>query len=138
MGHRLDSYGTYPSGMQEYLSMYGWHFNKKMYNWAVSLLKRYNVAPKPDQSDVATKEQIDDMIKRHNIQINNLIGYDYCYELNKVKAVHLKHSIEDEVHLLKYLKQCLDEPNSYDEKPFTHFYADCIAKGIPIMWEDML
>jgi hypothetical protein len=47
--------------------MYGWHFNKKMYNWAVSLLKRYNVVPKTDQSDVTTKEQIDDMIKKHNI-----------------------------------------------------------------------
>jgi hypothetical protein len=104
MGRRLDSYGSYPSGMEESLSIYGWHFSKKMCNWAISLLKRYNVAPKPDQSDVATKEQIDEMFKKHNMQINNLIGYDYCYEFNKVKATHWKHAIEDDIHLLRYLK----------------------------------
>ena len=33
---RLDSYSGYPSGMEEYLSAYGWHFSKKMCDWAVS------------------------------------------------------------------------------------------------------
>lgn len=27
---RLDARDTFPSGMEEYLSNYGWHFSKKM------------------------------------------------------------------------------------------------------------
>ena len=34
MGQRLDAYDRFPSGMKEYISQYGWHFSKKMCEWA--------------------------------------------------------------------------------------------------------
>ena len=36
MAERLDSRSAFPSGMEEYLEFNGWHFNKKMCQWAVS------------------------------------------------------------------------------------------------------
>lgn len=125
--------------MEEYLSMYGWHFSKKMYIWAISQLKKINATTnKQEALDFYTKEQINELFKKHNIVLKNPVAYDYCYIVNQAKAIHFKTSIDDEIHLLKYVKYCLDNVNSYDEMPFTRFYADCIAKGIPIMWEDMI
>ena len=36
MNQRLDVYDYFPDGMTDYLSIYGWHFSKKMCEWAVS------------------------------------------------------------------------------------------------------
>lgn len=136
MGKRLDSYGTYPSGMQEYLSLYGWHFSKKMYTWAVSLLKKINPNTGQEQPlDICKKEQADELAKKYNIN-SSKFGYDYYYVINEKKAVYWKDSITDEQCFAKCVKSYLD--SGYSEMPFTRFYADCIAKGIPIIWEDMI
>jgi hypothetical protein len=139
MGNRLDSYSKYPSGMREYLEAYGWHFSKNMYEFACTLFKKENpVTKKAEMMESWTKEQIDDMFKKHNIKLTNKFGYDCYYKVNWAKSMFMKTSIDDEIHLIKLVKDCLDNINSFEEAPFTHFYADCIGKGIPIIWEDML
>lgn len=139
MGNRLDLYSKFPSGMQEYLQLYGWHFSKKMYEWAISTFKRINpITLKPEPIDLYTKESLDEAIKKHGIVLKNCNSYDYCYLANKAKIILFKSSIDDEMHLLKYVRDVLDNQNSYPELPFTQFYADCIGKGVPIIWEDML
>lgn len=50
----------------------------------------------------------------------------------------LKTSIPDDNHLALFVKDYIDDPDGYDDMPFTRFYADCIRKGEPIMWTDML
>ena len=47
MEQRLDTYSRFPSGMQDYLSAYGWHFSRKMCDWAVSRMKTKNGALEP-------------------------------------------------------------------------------------------
>jgi hypothetical protein len=37
---RLDTYSKLPSGLEDYLSCYGWHFNKKLCDFAVSQMKK--------------------------------------------------------------------------------------------------
>ena len=37
---RLDNRDKLPSGFEEYLSIYGWHFSKKLCMWAVSNMKK--------------------------------------------------------------------------------------------------
>ena len=37
MGQRLDTYDKMPLAMKNYLSLYGWHFSKKMCEWACLL-----------------------------------------------------------------------------------------------------
>jgi hypothetical protein len=39
MEARLDNYEVKPAGMDNYLQNYGWHFSKKMCEWAVSMMK---------------------------------------------------------------------------------------------------
>lgn len=137
---RLDSnYDNFPSGMREYLDTYGWHFSKKMCEWAVSKMKKKNpTTGKSEPIDYVDKEKVEEILKKNNINLENDIAYDKIYVFNSGRADYLKSSITDEMHLAMYVKDVMDDEDGYPEMPFTRFYADCIGKGIPIIFDDML
>lgn len=134
---RLDSKDSFPTGMKQYLSYYGWHFSKAMCDWAVSMMYKRNAANKKEYIQPLTKEQVNTLLNNQNIKINDST-YDYVYIANMCKADFLGSSIADDKHWALYVKDVIDDQDSYEEMPFTRFYADCIGKGIPIYWEDML
>lgn len=142
MGHnsRLDgNHDNFPSGMREYLDAYGWHFSKKMCEWAVSKMKKKNPSTgKSEPIDYVEKDKVDEILKKYNIQIDNDVAYDKVYVFNSGRADYLKSSIVDEAHLALYIKDFFDDEDGYSEMAFTRFYADCIAKGIPIIWDDVM
>ena len=86
----------------------------------------------------ASKDHEDDLLKKHSVQIEDINGYDAVYLYNMIKADYYGSSIKDEQQAALHIKDNICDVDGYDSKTFTHFYADCIAKGIPIMWEDML
>ena len=131
---RLDDREEFPTGLEKYLSMYGWHFSKKLCNFAVSSMKKDNgerIAP-------ITKEALDLLLAKNGVVLDNKFGYDYVFVANMCKADYLGSSVPDEAHLAKFVKDYCDDPDGYEELPMTRFYADTIGKGIPIIWEDML
>ena len=136
---RLDSYDTYPSGMKNYLSIYGWHFSKKMCEWAVSRMYKDGEDNKPEQAiPNYTRERVDLLLKRFNLKLEKNKGYDDVYIANMCKFDFLGSSIDNEMKLAQFIKDYIDDADAYEGMPFTRFYADCIGSGTPIMWEDML
>ncbi len=135
---RLDSRDKYPSGMEDYLAFNGWHFNKKMCEWAVSKMYKINVAKRKEYISPYTKETVENLLKANNVKLDNEVGYDAVYVANMAKADFYGSSISDDAHLAKFIKDYLDDPDGYEGIVFTRFYADCIGSGTPIMWEDML
>ena len=136
---RLDSYDIYPSGMREYLSTYGWHFSKKMCEWAVSRMYKDGENNKPEQAiPNYTRERVDLLLKRFNLKLEKNKGYDDVYIANMCKFDFLGSSIDNEMKLAQFIKDYIDDADAYEGMPFTRFYADCIGSGTPIMWEDML
>lgn len=135
--HRLDLRGTLPSGMEEYLSLYGWHFSKKMCEWAVSHMKK-DVSGKLTKIQPYTKDTLQELLSRYNITLENDFGYDSVYVANMCKADFLNNSVPDEQHLVKFIKNYIDDPDGYEGLTFTRFYADCIGSGTPIIWEDLI
>lgn len=131
---RLDDREEFPTGLEKYLSMYGWHFSKKLCNLAVSNMRKDSgekIAP-------ITKEALDLLLAKNDIELDNKFGYDYVFVANMCKADYLGSSVPDDAHLAKFVKDYCDDPDGYSELPMTRFYADTIGKGIPIIWEDML
>ena len=131
---RLDDREEFPTGLEKYLSMYGWHFSKKLCNFAVSNMRKDSgekIAP-------ITKEALDLLLAKNGIELDNKFGYDYVFVANMCKADYLGSSVPDETHLAKFVKDYCNDPDGYSELPMTRFYADTIGKGIPIIWEDML
>lgn len=134
---RLDAWDRLPSGMEEYLSKYGWHFSKRMCDWATSGMYK-TVEKEKAYINVWSKDEVDNVLKKYNIKLDNSVGYDYVFVANMCRADYLGSSITDEGHVAMFIKDYVDDPDGYDGLPFTRFYADCIGSGKPIMWEDML
>ena len=123
-----------PSGMNEYLSNYGWHFSKKLCEHAVKkMTDRLGKKITP-----YTKEQVEALMKQFNVQVENNEGYDAVYVANMAKADYMGSSITTEQHLMLYVKDFLDDKDGNKTKALDHYYADCIAGGKVVMWEEML
>lgn len=120
--------------MDEYLSDYGYHFSRKMCEWAVSKMKDRD----GNRLQARTKEQVDTILRNNNITLDHDKGYDAVYVMHMALSDFMGSSISDEVHLARYVKDYIDDKDGYDGLPFTRFYADCIGRGEPIMWHDML
>lgn len=101
----LDIRDRRPEEMEAYLSNFGWHFNKKMCEFAVSLMKKLNPSTgKKERIEPISKEKVDELLTRYGIKLENNALYDYVYVANMGKADYLKSSIPDEAHLALYIK----------------------------------
>ena len=101
-------------------------------------MERKNQLNKIEKITPFTKESLDTMLKTNNIIIENDVGYDALYVLNMAKADYYGSSITEDVKMIKFVKDYLDDSDGYDGIALTRFYADCIGKGEMIPWEDML
>lgn len=140
--NRLDAYDRRPAAMDVYLSNYKWHFSKRMCDWAVSMMSTVpEGAIKPEEKlgkiKPMSKEELDGILEKHNIHLDNNVGYDAVYVANMARADHAR-TIRTEQALAQFVKEYIDDPDGYEGLPFTRFYADCIGSGRPIFWEEML
>lgn len=131
---RLDYYDIKPAGMERYLSLYGWHFSKKMAEWAISIMRDRNNG----KLQAMDKQKLDDMLKANGIDTTQFKGYDALYVYHMGKADYLGGCISNDASLLSFVRDYLCDKDGYKGVAFTRFYADCIAKGEPILWEEML
>ena len=136
---RLDSREVFPLGMEEYIGMYGWHFSKKLCEWAVSKMRRRNRRTGSDEPmKMSTKEEVDALLRRYGIDPSGYTAYDAVYVMHMAKADYYESSIADEQHLALFVRDYLCDPDGYDEVAMTRFYADCIGCGEMPPWEDCL
>jgi len=89
---RLDYNDTMPSGMQDYLSYYGWHFNKRLCDFAVKKM----ISKQGTRIIPYTKEVLESLMQKHGITIEKGQGYDCVYVANMAKADYFGSSIIDE------------------------------------------
>lgn len=135
MKARLDSRSAFPEAMENYLEFNGWHFNKKMCQWAVSKMYKMN-GEKKEYIEPYTLESLRALLEKVKVEFE--IDYDALYIANMCKADFLGSSIQNETQLAKYVKDVVEDPDGYDGLPFTRFYADCIGSGTSIPWDDLL
>lgn len=134
----LDIYDVRPESMTNYLRYNGMHFSKKLCDFAVSKMYKRNSAGKREYITPITKQQLDELLNKHNIKLENNQLYDYVYVANMCKADFLGSSIKTEDHLALYVKDVIEDVDAYDGMVFNRWYADMCRKGIAIDWEDLL
>lgn len=135
----LDVYDMKPEGMIAYLRYNGWHFNKKMCEWAVGLMKKVNASTGNMESvEPIDKDTVDELLKAHSVKLEDNAGFDYVYVANMAKADFYKSSIKDEASLAQFVKDMIDDPDQADGFVFNRFYADCNHNGVGIPWDEVL
>lgn len=135
----MDIYDDFPAGMVNYMRNYGKHFNKKMYEFAVSKMYKVNKTNNSKEtSKPMTKDEYDATMKKFGIVLNNDVLYDGMYVMSMAASDFMGSSLPDEHHVALYVKDYIDDPDQVDGFVFNRFYADCVLKGEPIEWDDML
>ena len=123
-----------PEDMKLYLSNYGRHFNKKMYEFAVSNMYKSG----GQKIQPVNKTILDNKMKQYGVVLENNVLYDGCYAWSMCEADYLGSAIPNEQYQALFVKNFIDDPDAVDGQIFNRFYADMCLQGIPIDWEEMI
>jgi hypothetical protein len=129
----LDMYDDLPKSMRKYLMHNGWHFNKSLCEFAVSLMRKHG-----KKLDPISKENVDKLLEQHKIQLDNNVGYDYVFVANMCKADYYGSSITDDRHVALYIKDTIDDEDAADGTTMRRWYATMVANGVMVDWDDSL
>lgn len=128
-----------PMEMKAYLRNNGFAFSKKACEFAVGLLRKENPATKKEEKiEPWTKDQVEDLLRKYNIVLENNVGYNHVYAANMLKADKFKSSIPDEQHLAMGVKDIIDDVDASPRLLFKQWITHADDSGIPIPWEDLL
>ena len=118
----------------KYLSLYGPHFTKHLCEFAVSLMEKGDAPITP-----FTKSEIDEKLKAVQISLEYNKFYDYIYVANMCKADFLGEAVpNDDLHLCKYIKGAIDDPDGYDGQIFYRWLSDIEGMRIPVDWSEFV
>lgn len=133
------SYDEYPEVMLVYMRNYGPHFNRKLFEFAVSKMKIYDESRDEEKKlSPISKQDVDNILRNYSIKLKNNQLYDAAYVANMCKADFFGSSITDEKHMALYIKDVIDDVDAIDGIVFNRWYADICYSGIAIDWEEML
>ena len=127
-----------PEDMKTYLSYYGMNFSKKLYEFAVSNMRRETADGKMEKVKPMTADELKSLLSKHKIEIDHNDLYNALYLAAMVKSDYWGSSIEDEEHLAKYIEDTLCDVDAAEGQVFARYLADCSVGGCIIYWEDMI
>lgn len=132
-------YDEMPHAMKAYLRNYGFHFNKKACEFAVSKMKKYNpTTGKKEKVELLSKDAVEDILRKYGITLEHATLYDHVYVYHMGLADYYKSSLPDENHLALFVKDTIEDTDASEGQVFNRWYADMIHCGHPIEWEDLL
>lgn len=135
----LDVYDEIPREMRTYLQYHGWHFGKKACEYAVSMMRKRNSSTdKLEKIEPYCKEDVETLMKKYGVVIENTYDYDFVFVANMGKADYLKSSVPDEQHLALYIKDVMDDADAGDGTVMRRWYATMVANGVGVDWSEML
>ena len=131
------SYDEIPDGMKRYLNNYGCHFNKKLYEEAVSRMYR-KVNGKKEKMNTYSKEHVDRVLATHGIALERGEMYDACYVFTMCASDFLGKSVPNEQCQAMFVKDMIDDADAVDGYIFNRWYADTVYMNKPVEWDDMM
>lgn len=128
-----------PKKMKAYLRNYGYSFSKKACEYAVSLMRKENPSTKKEEKiEPWSKEQVEEMLKKYNVVLENNVGYNATYVANMLQADMYKSSITDEQHLALGIKNIIDDIDASPRLVFKKWITAMDDAGIPIEWSELM
>ena len=134
----MDILDDFPEEMKRYLRYYGWHFNKKSYEYAASLMWKEDSNGKKIKVQPLKKEDVDNMLSQNGLSVQNTGNWDYVYWAMQCKADLMPEAIEDARHQALYVKKMSDDVDVTDEAAFRKWYITAIGSGVDVQFENFL
>jgi hypothetical protein len=130
----LNAYDSLPEEFVKYFRINGMHFNRKMYEFAVSLMYTEDKDGSKKAVKPVTREEFDAVMSKYGIEIPKDSLYDGLYVWSMTCADSPK-SIPDEHTRAVHVQEYLSDPDQRPGFVFNRFYNDTVWNGIPIDWE---
>ena len=122
-----------PEEAHSYLGNYGFHFNRKACEFAVSMMSKRDVSTgKSVPLEMVSKDEVEAMLTKHNVKLENDCMYDSTYVANMLMSDMYKSSIPDEQHLALGIKDLIDDIDQRDGYLFVRWYSNVLFNGGPI------
>lgn len=130
----LSAYDELPYEFVRYFRINGMHFNRKMYEFAVSLMSAKDKDGKEKRFKPVTREEFDAVMSKYGIELPKDSLYDGLYVWSMACADFPK-SVPDEHTRALYVQESLSDPDQSPGYIFNRFYNDTVYNHIPIDWE---
>lgn len=128
-----------PEEAHSYLGNYGFHFNKKACEFAVSMMSKREVGTgKSVPLEMVSKDDVEAILTKHNVKLENDCMYDSTYVANMLMSDMYKSSIPDEQHLALGIKDFIDDVDQRDGYLFVRWYCNVLFNGNPIDWSALI
>ena len=105
----FDFWEDMPRDMKKYLKNYGYHFNHKLYKFAVENMYKVGRNGSKEKIEPIEKDKIDELSKKHNITIENNVMYDAAYVYSMALADFFGKSLPNEQYVAMWVKDKIDE-----------------------------
>lgn len=119
--------------MEEYLEEYGRTFNKRLFEFAVTLLLKRNGKP----LDAIDKETVTQFIKTEGTAIKMDGSHDVPYVFNLMLSEQ-GTGTQDMGKAAADTKEYIDNQYGWRTRAFDEFVVKTMALGVPIYWDEML
>lgn len=113
------------------------HFSKSLAEWAISKMRTKNNKGELVKLSAMSLEDVEDTLKRYNVQIEDASIYDAWYLYNMCLADYRK-ALPQEEHIVKYIYETINDPDGDPTAVLACFRAKMDVKGTPIYWERFL
>lgn len=136
----MNQYDIIPEELRKYLANFGPHFNKKLCEYAVSLMLKEGADGKTQPVVPMTREEVDVLLETNGVKLKNNVLYDHVFVANMVKSDQLGSSITDAKHHALAIKDYIDDVDKAEGYLFNRWMSDICGLGpkfIPY-WEDMI
>lgn len=135
----LLNYIDLPSDMKRYIRHFGMHFNSKLYEFAVSKMRRkIKGSDRTEKMKPIEKTFFDELLKKHNITLEYDELYDGVFVYAMAMSDFFESSLPSEKEVLQYTKDYVDDLDQVDGFIFNRWVADMYLKGIGIDWNDFI
>ena len=124
-----------PKEKQQYIVLYGRHFNKKMYECAAKMMRKEKNG-ELEKVPVFKKEEVDALLKKYNIEVENKGNFDYVYVAQMCRADYLGESVPDEQRMALYIKNKCDDVDAPEGLIFREWCVRMDALGESVDWEE--
>ena len=128
-----------PTDMKRYIRHFGFHFNRKLYEFAVSTMSRkIKGSDKTEKMKPIDKSKFDEVMKKYNITLQYDELYDGVFVWSMAMSDFYESSLPTEKEVAQYVKDYVDDIDKVDGFLFNRWVADMYFAGHAIEWDDFI